>query len=184
MSDHRNSIDEFESIFRSAEREPYNFANIPIETVAIVVDGDRASAEALQKSILDFLPRLDTVQSWRLIDGGQYSNVNELLERIDEQQTDLIITYRHLQEEALLPQHSLGVYLDVLTQTTSIPVLVLPGTAAAPLPFNERICNRVMVVTDHISGDHQLINYGARICARSEERRVGEECRTRGSPYQ
>jgi len=42
---------------------------------------------------------------------------------------------------------------------------VLPGTAAEPRPFTERVCNRVMVVTDHISGDNRLINYGVRICA-------------------
>lgn len=165
MSDHRNPIDEFESMFRRAEREPYSYCEVPISTAAIVVDGDRDCAEKLQASLRDYLPRLNTVESWRLIDGSQYANVNELLERIDAEQTDLVITSRHLQERSLVPQHSLGVYLDVLTQSTSIPVLVLPGTAAHPMPITERVCNRVMVVTDHIAGDHQLINYGVRMCA-------------------
>jgi nucleotide-binding universal stress UspA family protein len=87
------------------------------------------------------------------------------LERIDSEQTDLVLTYRHLQEKSLVPQHSLGVYLDVLTQVMTIPVLVLPGTAARPASLSERVCNRVMVVTDHISGDNRLINYGSRMCA-------------------
>ncbi|MCH8830233.1 MAG: hypothetical protein IID45_11715 [Planctomycetes bacterium] len=165
MSDHRNPIDEFESLFRRAEREPYLYAEVPIATVAIVVDSDRQSAERLQQSLVEFLPRLDGVETWRLIDGSQFSNVNELLSQIEERQTDLVVTYRHLQEKTLVPQHSMGVYLDVLTQTTSVPVLVLPGTAAEPRPFIERVCNRVMVVTDHISGDNRLINYGVRICA-------------------
>ncbi len=165
MSDHRNPIDEFESLFRRAEREPYLYADVPISTVAIIVDSDRQSAERLQQSLVEFLPRLNGVETWRLIDGSQFSNVNELLSQIDERQTDLVITYRHLQEKTLVPQHSMGVYLDVLTQTTSVPVLVLPGTAAEPRPFTERVCNRVMVVTDHISGDNRLINYGVRICA-------------------
>eukprot|EP00913_Durusdinium_trenchii_P022823 g21427.t1 len=165
MSDHRNPIDEFESMFRRAEREPYSYAEVPISTVAIVVDGDQACAEEVRTSLLSFLPRLNSVKEWRLIDGNQYGNVNELLELIDSEQTDLIVTMRHLQERSLLPQHSLGVYLDVMTQSTSIPVLVLPGTAAEPITLAGEVCNRVMVVTDHIAGDHQLINYGVRMCA-------------------
>lgn len=165
MSDSLQSIDEFESMFRRAEREPYAYCDVPISTVTIVTDSDRRAAEQVQASFTDFLPRLNTVENWRLIDGSQYSNVNELLQQVDAEQTDLVVTYRHLQEQSLVPQHSLGVYLDVLTQATSIPVLVLPGTAAEPKPIDGRICNRVMVVTDHIAGDHQLINYGVRMCA-------------------
>ncbi|GAB4144490.1 MAG: hypothetical protein Tsb009_16180 [Planctomycetaceae bacterium] len=165
MSDRRNPIDEFQSMFRRAEREPYNYAKVPLETAAIIVDGNHHQAEKQRDEVLQFLPRLETVSNWRLIDGSQYDNVNDLLRLIDELQTDLLITHRHLQEGAMLPQHSLGVYLDVLTQATSIPVLVLPGTASKPISLQERICNRVLVVTDHITGDHRLINYGVRMCA-------------------
>lgn len=42
MSDH---IDEFESMFRRAEREPYVFADVPIESIALVTDGTRGDAE-------------------------------------------------------------------------------------------------------------------------------------------
>ena len=93
----------------------------------------------------------------------RYSTVSQLKERVDAEQTDLIVTYRHLQEEDLIPHHSLGVYLDVLTQTTSIPVLVLPGTARDPKKVTGRDADRVMVVADHITGDARLINYGVRV---------------------
>ncbi|MEZ6042357.1 MAG: hypothetical protein R3C20_17780 [Planctomycetaceae bacterium] len=67
-----------------------------------------------------------------------------LLEMIDTEQTDLIVTYRHLHERDMLPVHSLGVYLDMLTQTTSIPVLVLPGLSHADLlSLNDGDCDRV-----------------------------------------
>ncbi len=40
----------------------------------------------------------------------------------------------------------------------------MPGTAAAPRDLSDELCDRTMVVADHISGDSQLVNYGARFC--------------------
>lgn len=160
MSD---NIDRFESIFRRTERERYTYVDVPIGSVAIITDQDLAGAEATKSVLLSVLPRLESAESFRFITGDQFSTVSELKERVDAEQTDLIVTYRHLQEEDLIPQHSLGVYLDVLTQTTSIPVLVLPGTAREPKMVEGRDADRVMVVADHITGDARLINYGVRV---------------------
>lgn len=165
MTSREGHIDEFESVFRRSTRAPFVYADIPIETAALVTDRSANDAELMRAALLKFLPVLETVDKWRFITGADYSHVGQLLERIDEQQTDLILTYRHLYETSLVPQHSLGVYLDVLTQATTIPVLVLPGTSARPIAVDERVCNRVMVVTDHISGDNRLVNYGVRMCA-------------------
>ncbi len=157
-------IDEFESMFRRAERESFQHVKIPIESVAFITDQSPEESERRRSEFLSFLPILQSVNSWREITSDQYSNVGELLTKLDEHQTDLVVTYRHLQEASLVPQHSLGVYLDVLSQGTTIPVLVLPGTSAHPAPLSDGICDRVMVVADHISGDNGLINYGSRMC--------------------
>lgn len=161
MVDH---IDEFESIFRRSERELFQYAEIPISAVTIISDGDSEVAAATMEMAKAFVPRLSNAETWRCVTGDQFRTVAELLEVLNSERTDLIITHRHLHEECFVPQHSLGVYLDVLTQTTSIPVLVLPGVAAKPASVNERVCDRVMVVADHINGDNRLINYGVRMC--------------------
>jgi hypothetical protein len=161
MPDH---IDEFESMFRRAERERFSFAEIPLKTVTIITDKDAAAADDVRRRLVEYCPRLETVSDWRLVTGQQFSSVVELLAELEQNQTDLIVTWRHLQEQSLIPQHSLGVYLDVLTQTTSIPVLVMPGTSAEPKSLTDMDCDRVMVVADHISGDNRLINYAVRMC--------------------
>lgn len=161
MPDH---IDEFESMFRRSEKDRFAYVNLPVESVVFVTDGSAAQASDCLNEVKSFLTQLQDVPRWRIITGEEFHTVDGLLDRIDEEQTDLILTYRHLQETSLVPRHSLGVYLDVLTQTTSIPVLVLPGTAADPRSVANRVCNRVMVVADHIRGDHRLINYGMRMC--------------------
>ncbi len=165
----KNPIDEFESMFRAAEREPFGYAEIPIQTATLITDGTPAEAEAIQNSLTTFMPRLQNVANWRSLTAGDYQNVNELLEKLNEQQTDLIVTFRHLQEKSDILPHSLGVYLDVLTQATSIPVLVLPGTSQAPVSLADRVCDRVMVVTDHILGQHGLVNYGVRCCGKQPD---------------
>lgn len=161
MVDH---IDEFESIFRRSERELFQYVEIPIESITIISDGNAQDAQRTIKMAKEFVPRLESAPNWRTICGTDFRTVSELLEVLNSVQTDLIITHRHLHEESFVPQHSLGVHLDVLTQTTSIPVFVLPGSAAQPASVAGRICDRVMVVADHISGDSGLINYGARMC--------------------
>ncbi len=107
------------------------------------------------------------MKSWRFITGEDYHNVGELLDLLSEGKTDLLVTYRHLHEKSFIPQHSLGVYLDVLTQATSMPVLVLPGTAAEPISLKGKVCDKVMVVTDHITGEHALVNWGVRFCGKN-----------------
>lgn len=157
-------IDEFESLFRRAERESFEHVAIPIESIVFVSDGTGDECEQRRQEIVSFVPSLKGVSHWRNVCGDEYSNVGELLALLDEQQTDLVITYRHLQERSLVPQHSLGVYLDVMSQVTPIPVLVLPGTSADPKTLSGQVCDRVMVVADHIAGDNALINYGSRMC--------------------
>ena len=160
-----NQIDEFESMFRRAEREAFSYQDVPLGHITLVTDGPPAAAEAIQAEIQAFMPRLPATADWRRIIGDDYHDVGRLLERIAEQPTDLLITYRHLQHESQVPQHSLGVFLDVITQATDIPVLVLPGTAGHPISLANELCDRVLLVTDHITGDDRLINHGVRMCA-------------------
>lgn len=158
-------LDEFESMFRRAEREPFEYQETPLQHVTLITDLADSQSAALQQQLQAFLPRIPATAQWRRINGDQFTNVSELLALVEAEPTHLLITYRHLREEALIPQHSLGVFLDVLTQATPIPVLVLPGTAEQPISLQGEVCDRVLLVTDHISGDDRLINHGVRMCA-------------------
>lgn len=160
-----DQIDEFESMFRRAERQPFGYADIPINSVAVVGDEHHADLAAVRRQLLEFMPRLRETENWRLIGSDDYRSVSDLLTVIDEQQLDLVVTWRHLGEARGIPPFSLGSVLDVLTQATTIPVLVLPESAGARWVEVGNDCNRVMVVTDHISGDQRLVNYGARFCS-------------------
>ncbi len=153
------AIDEFESIFKRSERTLYHYVDVSIRKVAVITDGDQVMATELSNDMKRFLPHLAEQAEWQYVTGDQYQNVNDLLRIMAESNPDLIVTSRCLDESSLVPQHTLGVYVDVMTQTLSTPVLLLPGTAPQPHPLGNRACEGVMVVTDNLAGDDQLVNH-------------------------
>ena len=153
------AIDEFESIFKRSERTLYHYADVSIRKVAVITDGNQFMAAELSSDIKRFLPHLAEQPEWQYVTGDQYHNVNDLLRIMTERKPDLIVTSRCLDESSLVPQHTLGVYVDVMTQTLSTPILLLPGTAPQPHPLGTRACEGVMVVTDNLAGDDQLVNH-------------------------
>ncbi|QDU80565.1 hypothetical protein Pla110_22960 [Polystyrenella longa] len=157
-------IDEFESIFRRADKATFEYHPPQLERIALVTDSDAAQQETLKQELIKFLPTLSQSSQFQLLGPKDFENVGDLLNLLRSKPVDLIVTYRHLREEIHIPQHSLGVYVDVLTQAVASPVLLLPGTSANPISLAAMNCEDVMVVTEHIAGDHRLINYGA-ICA-------------------
>ena len=150
-------------MFRRAEREPYVYADVPLDSVVLVTDQPSDQTESLRTQLASFLPRLAAAGDWQTCGAGDFSNVQELLDHVERLQPDLVVTYRHLFEESIVPQHSLGVYLDVLTQVLDAPVLVLPGTAVDPAPLDREPGKCVMAVTDHIAGDDRLINFASAV---------------------
>ena len=47
LSHSDGAIDEFESIFKRAERTPYQFSDLPLGSITVVTDGDRQTADTL-----------------------------------------------------------------------------------------------------------------------------------------
>lgn len=164
MPDRAEQIDEFESLFRRAEREPYVWDETPPGRITLITDAETREAEAVRENVQQYFPRLPQSASWKLIGGSDFSSVSELLGLLEQEPADLVVTYRHLHEPSPVPQHSLGACVDLLTQATSQPVLLLPGTAAAPLPLPAGACGEVVAVTDHIAGDNRLVNQATAFC--------------------
>ncbi len=164
-----DQIDEFESRFKRAARDPFQYQDIPISSLTLVTDGTADDARAQESELFAFLPHLETATTRRHVLGADYDSVSDLLQFLSANPTDLIVTSRHLQERELVPRHSLGVFVDVLTQATTVPVLLLPGAAGNRVSLNNHQCRNVMVVTDHIAGDSRLVNYGASFCPQRGE---------------
>lgn len=156
-------VDQFESAFRAAAKTPFQYSGVEVDSVLVVSDRDEAAASAFgdrTRSFLSVLERGENVR-WRTIHGGEYATVPELLELVEQERPGLICTYRHLHSDSWRWPYTLGEYIDVLTQATTTPVVVMPH----PERQIERAIvdtDTVVAMTDHLVGDHALVNWAAR----------------------
>ncbi len=154
-------LDQFQSVFLAADKTALHYEKLAVEHVLVVSDLDGDAAGELSNRVRTFLSVVDDDGTrWARLDGREFSSVKQLLDNVDERAPDLIVTYRHLHSSAWQWSHSLGEYLDVLTQATRVPVVVLPHPdAARALPHTLKNTDRVMAITNHLSGDDRLVNY-------------------------
>ncbi len=157
------SVDQFESLFKAAARTAYRFEEVGIAKILVVTDLESAQAQQLQSRVEVFLQALKepTAPDWSILQGRDFRDVQQLLQRVEDEAADLICSYRHLHSQAWRWPYSLGEHLDVLTQVSSAPVLVVPHPLREPARSLDPISN-VMAITDHLTGDHRLVNYALR----------------------
>lgn len=159
-------IDTFESIFKSADKPKMVYDHVVVKAVLLVTDRDAAASDRIRESAQRYLSEIESERpSWVTINGESYETVDDLIGLVRKHEPDLIVTYRHLHESHRRPRMSLGVFLDELTQNTSVPVLVLPTNEEGQLLDLSSDTKSVMVVTNHLTGDNQLVDYGARFTA-------------------
>ncbi len=160
-----SKLDQFESAFKSAAKETYSFSDVRIRKISVFTDLEAEVSRRFLADIQEFLSVIshDDDCEWDHFYGERYQDVGDLLELVEEQRPDLICAYRNIHGPARTFPFSLGAHVDVLTQATTTPVLVLP-------PPNEdgrlsprcRDTNEVMVLTDHLTGSDNLISYAVR----------------------
>jgi len=156
-------IDQFESIFKKADKPKFELEPVDLDSLLIVSDAGPEQTNQFQARVVDFLDNtlLEKKIHWHRICGDALTSVNDVVERIGQLKPDLVCTFRNLNAPATDYPYSLGVYLDVLSQTTDVPVLVLPSPhRAASIPHST---GTVMAIADDLPGDHHLVSYAARL---------------------
>jgi hypothetical protein len=154
------SVDQFESVFKSASKAPFHYERRTFARVLVVTDTDAAHGRSIGERVRRFLGSVDGRAQWMTAPAEDSETVEALLALVERQRPDLLVTYRNLHSAAWQWPHSLGRHLDVLTQTAHCPVLVIPhpndeAVFAASMDHT-RI---VMAATDHLAGDGRLVNY-------------------------
>ncbi|MCH9681320.1 MAG: hypothetical protein K0V04_07800 [Deltaproteobacteria bacterium] len=167
------NVDQFESVFRSAAKSVFHPADIDISTVLVVTDLATEASDAFANAVRGFLSTLDGRKgqpTWQTLHGGNFASQGELLEQVERFDPSLVCTYRNLHSDGWRWPHSLGEYLDVLTQIHDAPVLVCPHPEElAPDQFAQRGTDSVMAVTDHLAGDDRLVNWAVEIAENDGE---------------
>lgn len=155
-----SSIDQFESVFRSATKTVYHYADVALTKGLILTDLGADEAAAFADQVCAFLSRVPDIQAcaWQVVDGGQAATVGDLLALVEAAQPDLICTYRNLHSGAWRWPYTLGDHVEVLTQVTTVPIMLLPRPGSDALK-TLKDTDRVLAITDHLTGDDRLVNY-------------------------
>ena len=142
------NVDQFESMFRAASREPLRYERIRIESVLVVTDRDEEGARAYGERVRRFLAgvALDDDVRWREVHGSEFQTAGDLLALVEGVAPDLLCTYRNLHSGAWRWPYSLGTHVDLLTQHTNLPVMLLPH------PEAERSAGHAIENTDIVMG--------------------------------
>lgn len=162
-----DKIDQFESVFRAAERPRFAYAPPLIERVLVVTDGGADDGRAFTEAIRTFVAPagLDGAM-FETLCRDDFDTIARMLELVEARQPDLIATYRNLHLKTQDLRHSLGAYLDTLTQATVMPVLVTPRPERDAFAAAMRPTDDVLVMTDHLAADVRTVNYGVRFAAK------------------
>ena len=157
-------LDDFESVFRSSVKTPFHHAPPNIESALLLTDvNSETTAEflAVVKAFVGSGHASDI--EWSTMTCEDFQEVSTVLDRVRRNPPSLVVCYRHLLGQGAKLPYSLGSTVDTLTQATDIPVLLLPRPDEDGIKMPER-ANQVMVVTDHLTGDDQLVNWAAHLC--------------------
>ncbi|PCJ19538.1 MAG: hypothetical protein COB02_07270 [Candidatus Cloacimonadota bacterium] len=159
-----SEIDQFESVFLSAFHESFKYEHKSIQSILFLGDlGADVLANTFEK-VTSMLQAIFSTDHPKF----SYNQVNpqnttaDILDIIESQKPDLIISYRNLYSNAWQYPHSLGEHLDVLLQKTDVPVLVIPH------PYSDysaqhatQNTDKVMVLSDHLSTENKLTSIAA-----------------------
>ncbi len=159
-------IDQFESAFRATAREPFRYDPASIGRILIVTDRETEATASFERRVRAYLGVLEANSpEYRSVGAGAYESVQELLDLAERHEPDLICTYRNLRTEAWRWAYTLGDHLEVLTQVASAPVLVMPHPEDASEQRIAQTTEAVTVITDHLTGDHRIVNTAAALTA-------------------
>ncbi len=156
-------IDQFESFFKSAARTPFHYQRVKVSKILVVSDLGEKDAWELEARLKTMLAMLGDDVTWVAAPEDRGRTVGELLEAVEAEKADLIVTYRSLYTEGWRWPYSLGEHLDVLTQATTTPVLVMPRPDRAAYWQQDALnASSVMAITDHLNGDARLVQWATR----------------------
>ena len=157
-------IDQFESVFRSADKAVFVHQPVEIGSMLVVTDLPQDDAGRFADTVRGFLSVLGE-PAITVTSGGEFETVGDLLGVVDAATPDLVCTYRHLHTAQWEDPFTLGEYVEVLTQATTHPILVLPHPNAGHADHAMLNTDMVMAITDHLTGAHALANPAARFPA-------------------
>ncbi|MBC8404593.1 MAG: hypothetical protein H8E15_05175 [Planctomycetes bacterium] len=163
-----SKVDQYQSVFRAADKPVFVFQAPQFRRVLLATDLPPAELAKFSQRLQAFIQPLGFGSDWQTLGADDFSDAPALLKLLEKHQPDLVITYRNLHSEAWRWPFSLGECVDLLTQATSYPVLLVPHPDANRAAAHAlKTTNVVMAISGHLTGDDALVNAAAAFTLKS-----------------
>jgi hypothetical protein len=157
-------MDHFASIFRAADKELLLISEVLLSKVVLVTDVSREESLEIWERWKGILPNdVELV----LFDQETSRSLSNLVQRIDTLGCDLIITYRCLHSDAWKYPFAIGSHVEVLTQVSSCPVLLMPDPRENMDPFTD--ASLIMLMSGDLSQEGELVGLACGIRGKEAE---------------
>ena len=161
-----STIDQFESAFRSAYRTHYQPRSFPIRNVMVLTDLDDPQDQKFLEGVDRFFSEMSLRPKLTLIPTKTSSNIDSLLTLLNDHSPDLVCTYRNLHTAYGQYPYTLGDHVEVLTQVTQVPILLVPRPEKLidqPLTPPQK----VIALTDQLTTHPELVDAALSMLAHS-----------------
>lgn len=156
------SIDQFESAFRAAARSQYHHKTLTVDKVLVITDLSADEAQRYAQRAAPFLRVNNLSPTMVPVPGDKSQDLGDLIALVKDEAPDLIVTYRCLHSPAWKWPYTVGDHIEVLTQVTDTPVLLLPRIDTGDALVDDlKPPEVVMAMTDHLVGDDRLIQWAS-----------------------
>jgi uncharacterized protein (DUF302 family) len=156
-----NRIDTFESIFRRANKPIFRFSPPKVEKILLMSDLSGHHAQRFEERVRRFVEtgypggRI----TWESVHGEKPDTREAFLKSVEACAPDLIVTHRNLYDDLRDPNFGMGIYVLVLTQSTDVPVMVVPRLWDKGFEKATEKLEDVILVTDGLVRVDRLVNW-------------------------
>ena len=156
------NIDQFESVFKAADKPVLKMSPIELQRLLVVSDLPAQEVETFAANIVGEIGACSGGESpiATILNAVDCDSSKELVTRVESAQPHMICTHRGLNAKREDSPFGLGASLEVLTQATAIPVLLLP-TPDVDGSVPSLATHTVMAITDHLASEHRLVTFAA-----------------------
>ena len=160
-----STIDQFESTFRSAYRTQYQPRPFPIREVLVLTDLSEDQDHAFLEEVDQFFSEMSIRPKFTLIPAQNSKNLDSFLDLLNEKSPDLVCTYRNLHTAYGQYPYTLGDHVEVLTQVTKVPILLLPRPEIIKTK-HLKTPQKVIALTNQLADHPELVDAALGMLAR------------------
>ena len=147
-------LDHFASVFRAADKDIISIPKYTLSKVLLVTDvSHEKSIEIWKRWEALFFQNVEVT----ILHGEESKDISLITQKVDASRCDLIISYRCLHSENWQYPHAIGSYVEVITQLTSTPVLLMPHILEDTQEYAPP--ESIILISDDLTKEAELLGW-------------------------